>query len=68
MARQESLNDSEQTIAELTKRFEREKALIVEENAKLNSDVESVSLLFYISCTSSYIDHIDSNFNCLIYS
>lgn len=44
VVRQESVNDSEQALADLTHRYEREKAILLEENAKIISDIEAVSL------------------------
>lgn len=42
--RLETMNDSEQTIAELSRRHDREKTLLVEDNKKLVSDMDAVSL------------------------
>lgn len=48
VVRQESINDSEQTIAEVTHRYERDKALLMEENSKLLTDFEAVSFFNFI--------------------
>ncbi|GLV45544.1 genghis khan [Carabus blaptoides fortunei] len=41
--RLESLNDSEQTIMELSRRHEREKALLLEDNTKLVTDIDALT-------------------------
>lgn len=41
-ARLENLTDSEETISELTRRHEREKMLLLEDNKKLMMDLEMV--------------------------
>lgn len=49
-ARLENLTDSEETISELTRRHEREKMMLLEDNKKLMMDLEMVSsfrILFY---------------------
>lgn len=42
----ENISDSEQTVAELNHRHEREKQMLFEDNKKLNSEVEFVSFSF----------------------
>lgn len=59
-ARLETLNDSEQTIAELTRRHEREKALLIEDNKKLITDMDSVSFIhlfwvFFVCFTHTHV-------------
>ena len=41
--RMETIADSEETISELKKKYEREKAHLVEENKKLVSELEGIS-------------------------
>lgn len=43
-ARREDQTDSEETIAELKRRHEREKILLLEDNKKLMLDLDSVSI------------------------
>jgi serine/threonine-protein kinase MRCK len=43
-ARLEELTDSEETIAELKRRHEREKLLLLEDNKKLVMDLDAVSV------------------------
>jgi len=50
-ARLEELTDSEEAIAELKRRHEREKLLLLEDNKKLMMDLDSVSVNFF-SCIS----------------
>lgn len=45
-ARLENITDSEQAIADLNRRHERDKQILLEENKKLNTEIESVSFLF----------------------
>jgi hypothetical protein len=45
-ARLEELTDNEETIAELKRRHEREKLLLLEDNKKLMMDLDSVSVTF----------------------
>jgi serine/threonine-protein kinase MRCK len=45
-ARLEELTDSEETIAELKRRHEREKLLLLEDNKKLVMDLDTVSVYF----------------------
>jgi serine/threonine-protein kinase MRCK len=45
-ARLEELTDSEETIAELKRRHEREKLLLLEDNKKLMMDLDTVSVTF----------------------
>lgn len=44
-ARLENLTDSEETISELTRRHEREKIILLEDNKKLMMDLEMVNIL-----------------------
>jgi serine/threonine-protein kinase MRCK len=46
-ARLEELTDSEEAIAELKRRHEREKLLLLEDNKKLMMDLDSVSVNFF---------------------
>lgn len=46
-ARLENITDSEQTIAELNRRYDRDKQILLEENKKLNCEVESVSFCLF---------------------
>jgi hypothetical protein len=45
-ARLEELTDNEETIAELKRRHEREKLILLEDNKKLMMDLDSVSVTF----------------------
>jgi serine/threonine-protein kinase MRCK len=45
-ARLEELTDNEETIAELKRRHEREKLMLLEDNKKLMMDLDSVSVTF----------------------
>jgi serine/threonine-protein kinase MRCK len=45
-ARLEELTDNEETIAELKRRYEREKLMLLEDNKKLMMDLDSVSVTF----------------------
>lgn len=45
-ARQEAISDSDQMIADLTKRHDRDKQILLEDNKKLSSNVEFVSFYF----------------------
>jgi hypothetical protein len=49
-ARLEELTDNEETIAELKRRHEREKLLLLEDNKKLMMDLDTVSVTFL--CTT----------------
>lgn len=49
-ARLENISDSEQTIAELNHRHEREKQMMLEDNKKLSSEVELVSFVCFLFC------------------
>lgn len=52
-ARLENITDSEQAIADLNRRHEREKQILLEDNKKLNSEIESVS-----SCVFSFLEEL----------
>jgi serine/threonine-protein kinase MRCK len=56
-ARLEELTDSEETIAELKRRHEREKLLLLEDNKKLMMDLDTVSATFvpYNICVGKYL-------------
>lgn len=49
-ARLENITDSEQAIADLNRRHERDKQILLEENKKLNTEIESVSFNFDFFC------------------
>lgn len=44
-SRLESMTDAEEALAEMTRRNDREKKLLREENAKILSELEAVSLI-----------------------
>lgn len=52
-SRLEAISDSEQMIAELNRRHERDKQILLEDNKKLSSNIEFVS--FYFSILFSFI-------------
>lgn len=52
-ARQEAISDTDQMIADLSKRHERDKQILLEDNKKLSSNVEFVSFDFV--CFSFYV-------------
>lgn len=47
-SRLESLTDSEEAIAELQRRHDREKKMLLEDNRKLLADLETVGLKNYV--------------------
>lgn len=46
--RVEVISDSEQMIAELNRRHERDKQILLDDNQKLTSNVEFVSFIYFI--------------------
>lgn len=46
-SRSEAVSDFEQMMAELNRRNEREKQILLEDNKKLSSNIDFVSFIFY---------------------
>lgn len=54
-SRSEAVSDFEQMMAELNRRNEREKQILLEDNKKLTSNIDFVSFIFMISYHFFYL-------------